>query len=367
MRFGRSFSLGKIFGIEIRIDMSWIIIFLLVTWTFAFGYFPLITPNLPASQNIILGFITSLVFFGSVLVHELSHSVVARRNGLTVNIITLFVFGGASHLEDEPNTPWVEFKMAFAGPLSSLILGGVFYGFSAASISNIGIYAMFQVLALVNIILGIFNLLPGFPLDGGRVFRSIVWYFNRDYLKSTKIAMYGGKAVSVALMIWGIVSFASNFILGGVWLILIGAFLYSLAGISYRQAEAKEKLLHLKVNELINKDYVMVEPKTSLLNTFDIFIRERTDTIFTGENRKVFGFLKLNEVEEVGPDKMEKEKASLLEHPLKSEEILRPEDDALKAVKFMQREDISCLPVEKDNRIEGMVCKQEIFAALKTR
>ena len=345
--------------------MSWIIIFLLVTWTFAFGYFPLVTPGLPVSQNTILGLVTSLIFFGSVLVHELSHSVVARRNGLMVNIITLFIFGGASHLEDEPGTPWVEFKMAFAGPLSSLILGVLFYGFSVASISNLGIYAMLQVLAMVNIILGVFNLLPGFPLDGGRVFRSIVWHFNKDYLRSTKIAMYGGKTVALVLVFWGIISFIYNFVLGGVWLILIGTFLYSLAGISFRQAEAKEKLSHLKVNELLNKNYVMVEPKTSLINIFDVFVREKTDTIFTGENNKVCGFLKLDEVQKIDVDEMEKKNASSLQHRLKNNEILTPDDDVLKAVKFMQKEDISCLPVEKNDRIEGMVCKREIFAALK--
>lgn len=357
--------LCKVFGIEIRLDVSWIIIFTLVTWTFAFGYFPLVISGLNSFQNFILGLITSLVFFGSILVHELSHSVVARRNGLSVNIITLFIFGGASHLEDEPSTPWVEFKMAFAGPFSSIILGGFFYLLSFLSKMNIEMFVMFQVLYMVNFILGVFNLLPGFPLDGGRIFRSIIWYFNNDYLKSTKIAMYGGKTVSLILMILGSIALFYNFVLGGMWLIIIGLFLYSLAGISYRQTEAKEKLLRLRVSKFIRSNYVVVEPQTNLLNIFDIFLEKKTDTIFTGENNKVQGFLKFNEIEKMDLDDLEHKKAFVLEHKLEEEKILTPEDTALKAMKFMQKEDISCLPVRKNNQIEGIVCKRDIFGALK--
>lgn len=363
---GRSIRLAKIFGIDIRLDFSWVIIFVLVTWTFSYGYFPVLTPELGRNTNFLLGLFSSVIFFASVITHELAHSVVAKRNGLPVKLITLFIFGGASHIEDEPETPWVEFKMAFVGPLSSLVLGGVFYLIGYALTPFTGLFVMFQLLAIINIILGIFNLLPGFPLDGGRILRAIIWFYNKNFLEATKYAVYGGYIISFGLATWGAIDILNNLIIGGVWLIVIASFLYSLAGASYRQAESKVKLSNVQVKDIIDDNFIIVDPTTKLDKIFQMFFKQNTDTIFTGFNKKVSGYITLSDIEKVGNGELNKE-VSKFTHSLNQEEILKPSDDAFKAAKSMQKEDLSCVPVEEGDRIRGIVCKSQIFAILKSR
>lgn len=363
---GTSYSFGKIFGIDIRFDISWLLIFFLITWVFSTGYFPSAIPDGTSILYLFLGFATSLMFFSSLVAHELSHSAVARRNGLAVNTITLFMFGGASNLEEEPQTPKIEAKMAFAGPFASFIIADVFYlisFFVPTSASFIGIYEMFRVLFVVNMMLAFFNLLPGFPLDGGRIFRALVWHFNKDYIKATKAAVYGGKIIAFILLSLGLFGAVSGLVAQGLWLMVIGAFLNVLANYSLDQTLAREELSKVNISGIIKKDYPLVGIDAKLLKVIPLFFKDKTDTLFASKNDKIVGYIKLEETRDLSKSDVQ-EKVSKLAHSMGESEILKPDDSALEAIRFMQKKDISCAPAVIDEKHRGMVFKKDILGIL---
>ncbi|MEK9156431.1 MAG: site-2 protease family protein [Patescibacteria group bacterium] len=235
---GKEISLGRVFGIEITLDYSWFWIFLLVTWSFAAGLFPFLAPGRPALTYWFVAILATLLFFGSVVVHELSHTLVARANNLPIGKITLFVFGGVSRLSEEPDSPGTEIKMALAGPLASLVAGTVFLslGFllSRAGFNSL-LMVLFRAVGSINLALAFFNLLPGFPLDGGRVLRGLVWYSTGDLLRSTRVASIAGRVVAWGIIIFGLFQFLTLGFLSGIWLMLIGFFLRQAAIASYEQ------------------------------------------------------------------------------------------------------------------------------------
>jgi len=229
-----SIKIGRLFGIPIEINVSWLVIFALVTLSLSSTYYP----SLPEAEGastvvfVLLGMITSALFFASVVAHELCHSLVARAEGGGVSKITLFLFGGVAQMDEEPRTPGKEFFMAAAGPGMSLVLAALFFvGFSVAVVREMPwwIWSPLRYLAAINLALGLFNLLPGFPLDGGRVLRSILWAATGDLLKATRWASRSGQLIG-----WLMVAFAVNGVLGGrvdlIWFGLVGWFIASLAG-----------------------------------------------------------------------------------------------------------------------------------------
>src|SRR5215216_7084 len=228
---GGSFRLLRLFGIAVYIHWSWLIIALLSTWSLATDYPPDTYPGWTAQQRWLAGAITSLLFFGSVLAHELSHSVVARRRGVPVRNITLFIFGGVSALDGEPRGARDEFWIAIVGPLTSFAAGALFAAIwlVARAQDVTGVAAVAGYLAYINVAVGIFNLLPGFPLDGGRVLRSLVWGANRDMLAATRVAANAGRLVAALLIGLGILSLFGQGGFGGVWFIFIGWFLWNAA------------------------------------------------------------------------------------------------------------------------------------------
>lgn len=233
MKFSSAFTLGKLFGIEFRLHYTWFVIFALVTTS-------LVYPHYSRWQVWVIGIITSLLFFGSVLIHELAHSLVGRANDIPIDSITLFIFGGVSQMTREATRPGAELKMAIAGPLSSLLLGGLFgiiWFFLPGKTEPIGVMLFW--LAIMNGALAVFNLIPGFPLDGGRVFRALLWRLTGSYHTSTRIAARVGQGVGYLFMLGGILiiilkPFGSSWF-DGIWFVFIGWFLASVARSSYRQ------------------------------------------------------------------------------------------------------------------------------------
>lgn len=229
------FSLGKLFGIEIRIAYSWFVLFGLIIVSFISGI-PNLIPEISMLGAVVFGTLLTLLFFASVLAHELSHSVYAKKTGLDIDRLTLFIFGGAAELKEEPRTPKQEFIMAGLGPLSSILIGVFFIGvwFVGNQLNNEIIATGASILASLNIILAFFNLLPGYPLDGGRMFRAVVWHFTDNLQKATKAASTGGKYIAYLLMIYGGIEFLFTGAIGGIWLVFIGYFLKQAAEASYR-------------------------------------------------------------------------------------------------------------------------------------
>lgn len=280
----REIKLGKVFGIEIGLDYSWFWIFLLVTYTFVAQLLPVLSPMEPVWRYFFYGIFSSLLFFASVLAHELAHSLVANAQGDKVNKISLFLFGGVANLEEEPSSAKDEIKMAIVGPAISVVIGFVLLGLSFL-FELIGFMEIFVVsLAMIgylNFVLAIFNMLPGFPLDGGRVFRGILWYFNNSIIKSTKIAVIGGKVIAAGLIGYGIFQIVFVGALGGLWLILIGFFLYQAAATSLTKTMASQKLGNLTVGELIDSKPLVVAEGVSISEIIDTFRKYRRNFIFT--------------------------------------------------------------------------------------
>jgi len=235
---GRAFSLGKVFGIEFRLHYTWFVIFILVTVSLVF-------PHWLSPLYWIMAIAASLLFFASVLAHELAHSLVGRANGIPVKSITLFIFGGVALMTREATRPNAELKMAAAGPACSLAIGGLFalIWLVTRGVAT-SVAEMAGWLAVINIALAVFNMIPGFPLDGGRIFRAILWRATGNYQRSTLLATWVGRGVAYLFILGGILiillhPFGLSWF-DGVWLAFIGWFLGNAASASYRQAQWPE-------------------------------------------------------------------------------------------------------------------------------
>ncbi len=260
---GKVFNLGKLFGIQFRLHFTWFIIFILVTVL-------LVYPDYSKWLYWIIGIITSLLFFASVVAHELAHSLVGRANGIPIKSITLFIFGGVAQMTKEATRPGAELKMAAAGPICSLVIGGLF-GLLLLPIRNMPgpIPAMIYWLAVMNGGLAAFNLIPGFPLDGGRVFRALLWHFTGNYSRSTRIATRVGQGIGYLFVLGGIsIIFLSIFLhpfvlswFDGIWIAFIGWFLEGAASASYRQIRWQEALHGFTASEATTPDCPVAPPE----------------------------------------------------------------------------------------------------------
>ncbi len=294
----RSIFVGRYLGIGVFLHYSWFLIFLLLAWALSTGFFPQQFPGQSGMEYWGIGIFSSLLLFVSVLLHELSHSVIARRNGMKVDRITLFFFGGMASAHEQHMNPKNEFQMAIAGPAMSLFLSGI-----ALIVYNVTSFfyvaAVASYLYRINLILAIFNLVPGFPLDGGRVLRAIVWYWTGDFRRATRIATTGGKVVAYVLIFLGFVNvFAGSF--SGLWLVLIGFFLLVLARMSYEQLVIKEALKGLKVADFTDGRYPRISPGTSLRDAVSKHFLKKDSSFFLVRSRgRLVGAISIDDVQRI--------------------------------------------------------------------
>ncbi len=255
---GKTFNLGKLFGIQFRLHFTWFAIFILVIVS-------LVYPNYAQWSYWVIGIVASLLLFASVVAHELAHSLVGRANGIPIESITLFIFGGIAQMTKEATRPGAELKMAVAGPICSLVIGGLF-GLLWLFIPEVTepIASTILWLAVINGVLAAFNLIPGFPLDGGRVFRSLLWRFTGDYSRSTRIATRVGQGVGYSFILGGILIISLHPFgltwFDGIWIAFIGGFLGSAASASYRQIRWQEALHGFTASEVTPPDSPTVPP-----------------------------------------------------------------------------------------------------------
>ena len=300
-----SFRLGRLFGIPLEVNPTWLIIFVLVATTLSFTYFPGQFPGRPPWVNAISGIITAVLFFASIVAHELSHSLVARTGGIKVEKVTLFVFGGVAQMEEEPAGPGREFFMAIAGPAASLVLAAVFFiayfGLRAAGATDI-LWGPFQYLAFINFWVALFNMLPGFPLDGGRVLRASLWAISGDQLKATLWASRAGQVIGyamVALAVLGVLQGSLDFI----WFGLIGWFIATIAEASYRQQLLKVTLEGVRVSAIMSPDPV-VAPGSITLDQLveEFFIGGRHSRYPVESAGSIIGLISLSDVKRIPRD-----------------------------------------------------------------
>ena len=355
-------AIGKILGIPVFLDYSWFLILALVTWVLAQSYFPREFKTWPVILYWLIGFITSLIFFLSILLHELGHSIIAKHYKVKVKRITLFVFGGVAEIAKEPPGSSAEFWIAVAGPVTSFLLAGVFYFLDGAFKGNEYIAAPFRYLAYINFLLALFNLIPGFPLDGGRVFRAVVWGITRNLKKATTIAANVGRFFGFFFIMTGIFLIFQNNFLDGIWIAFIGWFLDS-AAVSQIQRQALDELLsgHF-VSEAMSSDLGIVYPDSSIQEIVDNhFIGANRRCLLVKENNSIVGFLTPNQINSVPG----------AERNIRTiKEVMVPESNIIKinagsqlldALKLMDENGIAQMPVVEEGNYTGILSRDSII------
>jgi Zn-dependent protease len=375
-----SWRIGRIFGIDIKIDSSWIVIFVLFSWMLAGSYFPSSHPHWSFALKWAMGFLTSLFVFASVLVHELTHSLVAIKQGEEVRSITLFILGGVAQISEEPNEPLKEFSMAIVGPLSSFFLGVIFLLISLLLPAGAEPFrASASYLAMVNFTLGAFNLLPGFPMDGGRVFRSIVWKVTGDLKKATRIASLAGDGIAYLMILVGVLQFLNipqllgfpQFLggsVGGLWLVLIGWFLHSAATRGYSQVMIKSALEGLKARDLMNTDFETVPaglPVQTLVDDYILKKKERVFLVTVGQDLK--GIVCLEDVKALARGEWPSSPVSDIMTPKDKLQSVSLDADGNQILATLASRDLHQVPVMDGDRVAGVICRSDILKILQVR
>lgn len=364
-----SFKIGKIGGIEIGIHWSWIFIFLLLTWSFATGTLDHFFPNWSTAAKWIAGGATSLIFFVSLLLHELAHSFVAKSKGIEVRGITLFVLGGVSNLSREPRSAKEEFEISVVGPLTSLMLGGVFgLGWVVIRYWSPGIAGVSAQLAVINALIAAFNMLPGFPLDGGRVFRSIVWSRNRNMLSATRTASLVGEGVAYLLMGLGVIFFFFGLLIDGVWFFIIGLWLRGLSAASYQQMLAEVTLEGVTAGEAASHDCQSVPPDISIEQIVDSYVLSRNVRCFPVQSGDdLLGLSTLEDIRHVPRDQWPLTPISSTMTAFDRLHAVAPTEDLRHVLQVMAQADINQVPVVDGHRLIGLISRSDIIRLMQTR
>ncbi|MDP2730535.1 MAG: site-2 protease family protein [Dehalococcoidales bacterium] len=361
-----SVRLFRIAEIDIGIHYTWIFIFLLISLSLAQGFFPRQYPGWDTVTYWITGVIAALALFVSVLLHELAHSLVARARGMSVNSITLFIFGGVSNLEEEPEKPKTEFAMAIVGPLTSLVLAAVFWGLlQTISNQDAPLPAMLGYLALVNLILAIFNFLPGFPLDGGRVLRSILWGTMGSLRKATNISATIGRFFGWGLIALGVLQmlFAGDF-LGGIWIAFIGWFISNAADASRMELTLREHLSGVQVKDVMRPVETISPDATVEEVVLDIFRMHRGRAVPVCQDSKTVGIITVTDVKELPREKWAKTAVAkiMTQNPLYT---VSPDDSLQTAMKLISEHDINQVLVNQQGQCAGLISRADIISHIQ--
>ncbi|HKY29004.1 MAG TPA: site-2 protease family protein [Pyrinomonadaceae bacterium] len=366
-------KLGRIFGVAIGLHYSWIIIALLVTLSLR-SQFAIDHPNWEASTTWLVAIITGLLFFVSILLHELSHAAVAKLRGIPVRGITLFALGGVAQIEKDAADAKSEFWMGIVGPITSVAIGVVclllalLLGWNFSAEPNSPSAAMFMWLGYINIALGIFNMIPGFPLDGGRVLRAVVWWVTGDANRSTRIASRVGQLVAVGFIMLGILRFFSGAGFGGLWIAFIGWFLLDAARASGAQVEITERLTGVRVSDVMAQQFETVDANSNL----QTFVQEHL--LPTGHRCFVVvqqgtaaGIITPHEVKTVDRARWPYTTVGDVMRPLETLRTVSAERPLAEALEMMGREDVNQMPVMREGKLAGIISRAHIVRLLQTR
>ncbi len=364
-----SIRIFRIAGIDIYINFSWIIILVFLTFSLATGWFPLLYHGWTTASYWIVSLIAAILLFVSVLLHELAHSFVARARGLPVKSIVLFIFGGVSNIEREPGSPGVEFQMAFVGPLTSLVIGIVCYLLMLPLRgSNSPVAAILGYLAVTNILLGIFNLIPGFPLDGGRVLRSIVWRISGNLRTATRVATIVGQIIAYLFILVGIFFFFTGDILDGIWLGFIGWFLLTSAHSASTQTLLQTTFQGITVGQIMNRTPVTVPANISLQRLIhEYFIPQglRSAPVLQGD--QLAGLITLSDIRHIPQEQWPQTPVGYIMIPLDRLHTVSPDQQLNDVLPLMAGRDVNQLPVVQDGRLVGILSRDAIMRLLEVR
>ncbi len=353
-----SWKIGTIRSIPIRVHFSWLIVFGLITWSLSTYYFPEAAPNLPAASYWIKGSLAAVLLFVSVALHELAHSFVAQRYSLSIISITLFIFGGVSQMKGEPPHPKAEFWIAIAGPLSSFLLSAFFFLWSVYATGSTVV--LLSYLARINLILGVFNLIPGFPMDGGRVLRSALWQRTENLAYATQKASSLGKEISLFLIFLGVLSIFTGFP-EGLWLMLTGWFLYTAAQSSYLQSVLQESVAGITVKDIMAKDVVTIEASTTVEEAVNhYFLRYGYGGYPVIKDGTLVGIVTLKEIKDTPKHGWDTTKVSEVAVAHNKNWEVSPETSIMEALEMMVREDKGRLVVTQNGLLVGLITRNGV-------
>ncbi len=336
--FGRKFRLFSLVGFEVSIDASWLILAALIVWSLAIGYFPYQQPGLESSTYWWMGVAGAIGLFGSIVLHELSHSLVARHYGLPMKGITLFIFGGVAEMNAEPPSPTAEWRMAAAGPAMSVLISLVSYFVYDAFSPSLGVFwsGIIGYLAWVNILLAVFNLLPAFPLDGGRVLRAILWERRGNLQSATRTASKWGAGFGMGLIVLGVISIILGNFIGGLWWALIGMFLRGVSRASYQQMEIRQALEGEPISRFMRQEPITVSPSTSLEALLDDYFYRYYYNVFpVTDGDRLVGCVSVKAVQRFAKSEWAHHTVEELTEPADSSNTVTPDTDAFEVLKRM--------------------------------
>lgn len=369
--FGKSVSLIKLFGFEVKLDLSWLILGLLITWTLAQGVFPFYYEDFNTATYWLMGIGGAIGLLISIVFHELWHSLIARRFGLPMKGITLFIFGGVAEMSDEPPSPKAEFFMSIAGPLSSIILGGVLFGvwflLEGTGFSP-PVLGVINYLAIINLILAGFNLLPAFPLDGGRVLRSILWAAKDNLKWATQIASKIGSGFGIALMLFGVFSFIMGNLIGGIWMFVIGLFIRGASQSSYQQLLIRRSLEGEPVKKFMKSDPVTVSPSLSLEDLVEDYVYKHHYKLYpVTEGDDLKGCITINQIKEVPKEERSQHTVGEIAQACSDINTISPDEDSMNALQTMHKHKTSRLMVVDNGQLVGVIALKDIMEMLSMK
>jgi Zn-dependent protease/predicted transcriptional regulator len=365
--------IGRLFGIDIGLHYSWFIIAFLITLSLA-GHFRVNNPDWEPNTAWISAILTGLLFFLAIIIHELAHALVARSRGIPVRSITLFALGGVASIEKESKDPKTEFWIGFVGPLASVVVGlfclalARAFGWDPDDTAGTPAQAVLSWLGYINLGLALFNMIPGFPLDGGRVLRSIIWWITGDAARATRISARVGQGVAFALILVGIVQFFGGAGVGGIWLVFIGWFLLNAAGASYGQVEAVQRLQGIRVADIMTRQCPTVDSRMTLQQFVDeSLLRTGQRSFVVVDGDAVVGLITPNEVKEVDRSQWRDTPVGQAMRPLHQLRTVTPGTPVSDALEIMSLDDVNQLPVLSGGRLLGTISRRDILRILRTR
>jgi len=359
--------LGRIRGIPVGLDPSWFLVFILTTWTLATSYFPGEFQGWPKTQYWIVGAATAVLFFASIVLHELGHSVVALRYKIPVRSITLYLFGGVAQIATEPTSAATEFWIAIAGPAVSLALAALFRLLESVVSSLAPALALARYLAYINGSVALFNLIPGFPLDGGRVFRAVIWHFTRNLRRATLVAATLGRGIGSLFILAGVWRLLTGNVGHGLWIAFIGWFLENAAMAQIWQQQVASLLAGHKVSEAMSRSCVTVSAAITLQ---ELIVRhilgqgQRCMVVTRAEG--VVGLLTLHHIQKVPREEWAVVTAGDAMTPVEQMRWVPPEEELQQALAEMDRDGVNQLPVMAEGSILGMLSREDVISYLRT-
>jgi Zn-dependent protease/predicted transcriptional regulator len=365
-----SFSIGRIAGIRIEVNASWLIILVLLTVSLATSWFPSAIPGASFGLYLGLGFLASVLLFASVLLHELAHSLVARSRGLNVSSITLFIFGGVSNLEQEPRTAGDEFELSVVGPLTSLLIGGVCFAISRVVPSNShALLSLLDYLALTNVLLGAFNLIPGFPLDGGRVFRSIIWGITGNLRTATRVATGVGQFVAYLFIFWGIIQVFGGNLFGGIWTGFIGWFLLNAAQSANAQSVLQNVFAGVTVGQVMQPVTAVTQANRSLSQlVYETIYPTGAQVLPVTQMDRFAGIITLTEVNQHPQNQWDQVTVGQAMVPAAQLHTVQPDQPLTDALPLMVGPERDIVPVvDADDRLVGVLTRMNVLRLIETR